>query len=118
VDPASLSLGLQYETPGWFVRTDLRHVAAKDSSEIDPTGGVRAGSTQFTGVPSSTTLDVSGQWRFGRDLRLTASVVNLTNAKYWLWSDVQGLSTANAVTQADAYTQPGRHLNLALVKTF
>lgn len=118
VDPASLSLGLQYETQGWSVRTDLRHVAAKDRSEIDPTGGVRAGSTQFTGVPSATTLDVSGQWRIDRNLRLTVSVVNLTNAKYWLWSDVQGLSTANAVTQADAYTQPGRHLNLALVKTF
>lgn len=118
VDPASLNLGLQYETASWSVRADLRHIAAKDSSDIDPTGGVRAGSTQFTGVPAATTLDVSGQWRLGKDTRLTASIVNLTNAKYWLWSDVQGLSTANAVTQADAYTQPGRHVNLTLVKSF
>lgn len=118
VDPASLSLGVQYETAAWSVRADMRHIAAKDSSDVDPTGGVRAGSTQFTGVPASTTLDVSGQWRLGKDTRLTASVVNLTNAKYWLWSDVQGLSTANAVTQADAYTQPGRHFNLTLVKSF
>ncbi len=32
-----------------------------------------------------------------------------TKVKYWLWSDVQGLTTANANALADAYTQPGRH---------
>jgi hemoglobin/transferrin/lactoferrin receptor protein len=97
---------------------DLRHRAAKDAGDVDPTAGVRAGSTQFTNVPATTTLDITGQWRIRKDLRLTAGVVNATNVKYWLWSDVQGLTTANAVTQADAYTQPGRHINLSLVMDF
>lgn len=118
VDPASLSLGLQFEAPTWSLRTDLRHNTAKNAADVDPTGGVRAGSTQFTGVPAVTTLDLGGQVRLRKDMRLTATLVNLTNAKYWLWSDVQGLSTANAVTQADAYTQPGRHLNVSLIVDF
>jgi len=69
-------------------------------------------------VPSATTLDLTGQWRIRKDVRLTAGIVNLTDRKYWLWSDVQGLTTANAATQADAYTQPGRHVNVSLVADF
>jgi len=118
IDPAMFTVGLNYEAANWSMRMDLRYHAAKDASDVDPTAGVKAGSTQFTGVPAATTLDVTGQWRIRRDLRLTAGVVNLTNAKYWLWSDVQGLTTANATTQADAYTQPGRHVNLSLVLDF
>jgi hemoglobin/transferrin/lactoferrin receptor protein len=118
IDPAMLALGLNYDAATWSLRADLRYHAAKDPSDVDPTSGVKAGSTQFTGVPAAATLDVTGQWRIRKDLRLTAGVVNLTNAKYWLWSDVQGLTTANAVTQADAYTQPGRHVNLSLVMDF
>jgi hemoglobin/transferrin/lactoferrin receptor protein len=41
---------------------------------------------------------------------------NLTNRTYWLWSDVRGLDAATPV--ADAYTQPGRHLNVSLVFDF
>jgi hemoglobin/transferrin/lactoferrin receptor protein len=111
-------LGLNYDASGWSLRADLRYHAAKDAGDVDPTAGVKAGSTQFTGVPAATTLDITGQWRIRKDLRLTAGIVNATNVKYWLWSDVQGLTTANAITQADAYTQPGRHINLSLVMDF
>ncbi len=118
IDPAAFTVGLNYEAAAWSLRADVRYHAAKDASDVDATAGVRAGSTQFTAVPAATTLDVTGQWRIRKDLRFTAGIVNLTNAKYWLWSDVQGLTTANAITQADAYTQPGRHVNLSLVMDF
>lgn len=118
IDPAMATLGVNFEATRWSLRADLRYHAAKDAADVDPTSGVRAGSTQFTNVPAATTLDITGQWRLRKDLRLTAGIVNATNVKYWLWSDVQGLATANAVTQADAYTQPGRHINLSLVMDF
>jgi hemoglobin/transferrin/lactoferrin receptor protein len=118
IDPAMATLGLNYEAAAWSLRADMRYHAAKDVTEVDPTSGVKAGSTQFTSVPAATTLDITGQWRIRKDLRLTAGIVNATNVKYWLWSDVQGLTTANAITQADAYTQPGRHVNLSMVMDF
>ena len=118
IDPGMAMLGFNYDAAAWSVRMDLRYRAAKDAADVDPTAGVKAGSTQFTGVPAATTLDITGQWRMRKDLRLTAGIVNATNVKYWLWSDVQGLTTANAITQADAYTQPGRHINLSLVMDF
>jgi hemoglobin/transferrin/lactoferrin receptor protein len=118
IDPAMLTLGLHYDDAVLSVYMDVRHYAAKDAADVDASAGVRAGSTQFTAVPAANTVDLTGQWRLRKDTRLTVAVVNLTNRKYWLWSDVQGLSTANALTQADAYTQPGRHIKAALVKDF
>ena len=118
IDPASANVGLNYQAAAWTLRLDARHHAAKNTSDVDPSYGVKAGSTQFTSVPAATTLDLSGQWRIGKNLRLNAAVVNLTDAKYWLWADVQGLTSANALTQADAYTQPGRHANVSVVMDF
>jgi len=115
VDPWQLMAGVDYRTAAWDVRLDLRHQAAKEAQDIDSGALVKAPNTQIT-VPSATTLDLSGQWRIRKGLRLTASIVNLTDRKYWLWSDVQGLAAATPA--ADAYTQPGRHLRVSLVAQF
>jgi hemoglobin/transferrin/lactoferrin receptor protein len=108
-------LGIDYQDAAWDVRLDLRHHAAKKAGDIDSASLVKAPNTQIT-VPSATTVDLSGQWRVRKDLRVTASLINLTNRKYWLWSDVQGLAASTRV--ADAYTQPGRHAKLSVVADF
>jgi len=118
IDPSMVTVGLNYETTAWTLRLDMQGRAAKDIDDIDVTSGMKAGATQFTAVPATTTLDISGQWRIRKGVRINASIVNLTDRKYWLWSDVQGLTAANATTQVDAYTQPGRHANLSLVIDF
>ncbi len=118
VDPATLSLGLHYATGDWTMRLDTHFHAAKNTQDIDPVAGVKVGSSQFSSVPAVQTVDLSGQWRIRRDMRLNASVQNLTDRKYWLWSDVQGLTASNAVVQADAYTQPGRHFKVSWILDF
>nr|WP_279343665.1 TonB-dependent hemoglobin/transferrin/lactoferrin family receptor [Variovorax terrae] len=115
IDPARLNLGVKYATPAWDLRLDAIHRSAKSASDIDSASLVTPPATQFT-VPAATTLDLSGQWRIRRDLRLNAGIRNLTNKKYWNWSDVRGLSAASTVT--DAYTQPGRYLSVSLVADF
>ncbi len=115
IDPSRLSLGAGYDTAQWDLRLDLRHHAAKSTSDIDSPLLVKAPNTQVT-VPASTTLDLSGQWRIRKDLRLTASVINLTSRKYWMWPDVQGLAASSTVTEA--YTQAPRHARVSLVADF
>jgi hemoglobin/transferrin/lactoferrin receptor protein len=115
VDPAKLVLGLNYDTAAWTLRLDLRHYAAKNAEDIDSLSLVKAPNTQIT-VPAATTVDVYGQWRIRKTLRLNVGIVNLTNTKYWMWSDVQGLAASTTV--ADAYTQPGRHVTVSLVNDF
>lgn len=117
VDPALATLGLAYATEGWTARLDLHYHAAKNASEVDPTAGLASG-TQYADMPEATTVDLFAQWRLSKKVRLQASIMNLTDRKYWLWSDVQGLTSASAATQLDAFTQPGRHANVSVVVEF
>lgn len=121
INPAKLSVGLKYETPGWDLRFDANRHSAKKFSDISaqtiaaspPT--VPVATPQFA-VPSATTLDLSGQYRISKTLRLNAAIINLTNKKYWNWSDVRGVAANSSFR--DAYTQPGRYLNVSLVADF
>lgn len=115
IEPAQLAAGLQLDTAPWTLRLDLRHHAAKPASDIDQSTAVKPPATQFT-VPAATTLDLALQWRLRKDLRLNLAVRNLTDRKYWLWSDVQGLAAASSTN--DAYTQPGRSGHVSLVVDF
>ena len=111
INPSKLVLGVRATAAQWTASLDAVHHAAKKSADIDPT----ALATQFA-TPAATTLDLRGQWRIRKDLRLNMAVVNLANKKYWNWADVNGLASTSTVL--DAYTQPGRHLNVSLVADF
>ena len=113
IDPAKTIVGVRYETALWDLRLNATHHAAKKTSDI---GQQLATLPLQFAVPASTTFDLSGQWRFSKSTRLNASIVNLTNQKYWNWSDVRGVAS-NAVA-LDAYTQPGRKFNVSLVTEF
>lgn len=117
--PAKLHAGLKMELPMWDVRLDARYQEAKREGDLDspylPKPALPPRIKQFT-IPSALTLDLSGQWRIRNDLRLNAGVANITNKKYWNWSDVQGLAATSVVT--DAYTQAGRHYSMSLVMDF
>ena len=115
IEPAQLALGAQFDTGIWSLRADARHHAAKNASDIDNATAVKAPNTQFT-IPAATTLDLALQWRLRKDMRLNLAVHNLTDRKYWLWPDVQGLAATSAIN--DAYTQPGRSAHVSLVVDF
>jgi len=113
VDPDKGSIGLKYNAGVWSARLDVIHYVGKKASDVDPTE-ITAGQ-QFL-PPSSTTLDLSAQWRIRPGLRLNLAVMNLTDKKYWLWPDVRGLASNSPVI--DAYSQPGRSFNATLVADF
>ena len=126
IDPATMSLGLSYRQATWDVQLTLNHSEGKsledlDSPYIPSNAATNPNYPQFL-IPAATTLDLHTQWRPRKGLRLNLAVINLTDRKYWNWSDVQGVSTvATTVVPAvvvDAYTQPGRHVNLSLVVDF
>lgn len=108
IDPAKIRAGVQYATNAWDLRLDLAHHAAKKQSDTNAALFV---------TPAATTLDLGGQWRIRKDLRLNATVANLTNKKYWNWSDVRN-ATAAQVLVIDAYSQPGRSVQVSLVADF
>jgi hemoglobin/transferrin/lactoferrin receptor protein len=113
VDPDKGSIGLKYSANGWSARMDVVHYAAKKRDDVDATELTTG--QQFL-PPAATTLDLSAQWRIRKDLRLSMAVINVTDKKYWRWSDVRGLASNSPVI--DAYTQPGRTFNATLVADF
>lgn len=113
IDPAKLAVGVRFEAASWNVRLDAARHAAKKRADI---GAVLTTTPLQFEVPASTTFDLAGQWRVTKGTRINASIVNLTNRKYWNWSDVRGVAS-NALA-LDAYTQPGRKFNVSLVTDF
>ncbi|MDT7838105.1 TonB-dependent hemoglobin/transferrin/lactoferrin family receptor [Aquabacterium sp. OR-4] len=57
------------------------------------------------------TADLSAWWQLSRHWELNANLQNIGDVKYMNWADVRGITSTTTV--ADAYSQPGRHLNLS-----
>jgi hemoglobin/transferrin/lactoferrin receptor protein len=115
IDPSHFMLGLNYSKNDWDFKVDVHHFAAKRAQDIDSASLLKNGVAQFS-VPSSNTLNASAQWQLQKQTRLTAAVYNLTQEKYWKWSDVQGVAASSTVL--DAFTQPGRLMRFTLTSTF
>ena len=107
VNPWKLVGTLRYDTGTWGARLQLTHSAAKKSSDIAPARTNTGQSTPLFAPPAFTTLDVGLHWRPTADLTVNAGINNLTDRRYWNWSDVRGLAASSTV--ADAYTAPGRN---------
>lgn len=73
--------------------------------------------TQFR-TPGYGVMDVTGWWKPIDNLTVTAGVYNLTDKKYWLSSDANGLPTVSGRTgksiNLDDLTQPGRNFAVNL----
>lgn len=114
VIPGRLLVGLKYDTSDFGVRFDVTHYEKKKADDVT----VVAPATQFL-TPAATVFDLTGQWRIRRDLRLNAGVYNLTDKKYFRWTDVRGQSAVlPGVATIDAYSQPGRYVRVSLVGDF
>jgi hemoglobin/transferrin/lactoferrin receptor protein len=55
-------------------------------------------------------------WQIKSGMRLSAVLRNLTDQKYWDWTNVRGIGANNAAL--DAFTAPGRSLSVALTTDF
>ncbi len=105
IDPAKLVAGLAW-TGVLDLATPMKagaqlHVThAAKKSRIDSSAG-----TLFA-TPSYTVADLTAHIELTRRVTLFAGAWNLTDRKYWLWSDVRGI--VNPGASIDRYTQPGR----------
>lgn len=105
IDPLNLVAGLGYRDPGGRFGGDviLTHNARKQADSTTA-GNFRP--------DASTILDATAFIRVTDALTLRAGVFNITDEKYWLWSDVRGLSATSQV--ADAYSRPGRNASASV----
>lgn len=108
VERARRVAGLFYDTPRFNAAAHVTYVEAKD--RIDTSAGA------LFATPSFTILDMNASVPLTRTLRLSLAALNVTDRKYWLWSDVKGVLNPGA--SVDRCTQPGRHFNLLVRAQF
>ena len=119
IDPDQFVLGIAYTNPEnrWGIEGVLTASDRKSSSDIDAsslqTGGVTV--LPFE-TPGYTTFDLIGFYNFSENLRLNYGVFNLSDKKYFSWSEefVQNPSTTNF----DRLTEAGRNYSVSIKYNF
>jgi len=106
IQPLNILLGLRYDRENWGARANWLWNAGKSPNRIAATSPA-----QFA-PPAYGTLDLGVFWKPQTNITLNANVNNLFNTQYWRWSDVSGLASNSAIK--DAYTAPGRNIQLSL----
>ncbi|MCV2350480.1 TonB-dependent hemoglobin/transferrin/lactoferrin family receptor [Paucibacter sp. Y2R2-4] len=104
VQPLRANLAARWELGDWDLQAAWLHSAAKQASAT-------SSASNFL-TPSYDVIDVGAAYRIQPGLRIAAYVSNLTDQKYWRWSDVRGIAATSPVL--DAYTAPGRQLQLSM----
>ncbi|MGQ0835548.1 MAG: TonB-dependent hemoglobin/transferrin/lactoferrin family receptor [Gammaproteobacteria bacterium] len=113
IEPFKLVSGLEWR--GGADRFGAHLLATYSDRKSASRAGVSCTPSCF--VPDSFVVaDLLGWWNVTDALTLRAGVFNLTDEKYWWWSDVRGLSSASPTI--DAYSQPGRNVSASLSMRF
>ena len=110
VEPARTALGLRWQAAAWELSADLLHAQAKRREHV------RTATPAAFAPAACTLLDLGARWQPAPAWTLMAQLNNASDATCWRWSDVRGLAENSPVK--DAYTAPGRHLQLALRHDF
>jgi hemoglobin/transferrin/lactoferrin receptor protein len=110
VEPLRTVLGLRYEHGAWDFEAQALHGQGKAADRITP-----AAAAPFA-PPSYAVLDLGASWKPTAGLQVHARLNNALDKTYWRWSDVRGLADSSGVK--DAYTAPGRHVQISLQHHF
>ena len=113
IDPVKLTGGVAYRAPSGRFGGDLSVIHS------DRKAASKAGVTCTGGCflpPSFTVADATAWVAVTDAVTVRAGVFNLTDEKYWWWSDARGL--ADTSTVKDGYSQPGRNYSVSLAVKF
>lgn len=106
IQPLKVLLGLRYDEAAWGGRANWLWTAGKSPVQI-----AQSSLEQFA-PPAYGTLDLGMYWKPTAGITLNANINNVFNTHYWRWSDVSGLANHSPIQ--DAYTAPGRNIQLSL----
>lgn len=120
IDPVKVTGGVNYRAPSGKFGGELSiiHSDRKSAGRAGVTCAGTAGSSAYNCFmpPSFTVADLTAWWAMTDAVTVRAGVFNLTDEKYWWWSDMRGLADTSNVK--DAYSQPGRNYSVSLALKF
>ena len=105
VQPGKAIVGVGYDAPqkawglnlmGTFVRGKQAIATNRQSFSNNPGAELSDSTVTLFRVPGFARLDIAGYWRVSKNVRLNASIFNLTDKRYWSYANTRNLQPANA----------------------
>jgi hemoglobin/transferrin/lactoferrin receptor protein len=128
VEPVKIVAGLFYQPDDGPFRAEFvaTHSAGKDLADTNNScnAAARPATATTPAVPGTSCFTPDGFWVFDATASLRihdaatirVGVFNITDKRYFWWSDVRGLTSTSIVR--DAYSQPGRNAGASLSLAF
>jgi len=109
INPWNAVLGLNYDAPTgtWGTSLKVSYTAKKSASDVTPSTDFFGAENDMFLTDSSTVVDLTAYYVPIKDLTLRAGLFNLTDEKYYNWSDVNSLEEED-----DYYSQAGRNFSV------
>jgi len=105
VSPPQAVLGVTWTSDNGAWDANLSGTFTAKQDRIDETAGARFH------TPSWTTADLTAGWRINQHIDLRAGIYNLTDERYWRWSDVSLFTPDNPMLEL--LTRPGRNYSVS-----
>jgi hemoglobin/transferrin/lactoferrin receptor protein len=125
VQPAKAIVGVGYDAAqkawglnltGTFVRGKQAVATNRQSFSNNPGAELTDSTVPLFRVPGFARFDIAGYWRVNKNVRLHAGIFNLTDKRYWSYSNTRSLQPANARDrqQIEVSSAPGRTYAVSL----
>lgn len=105
VSPPQMVLGVTWYSSDGRWNTNLAGTFTARQNEIDETAGERFH------TPSWITVDLTTGWQVNDRFELSAGIFNLSDERYWRWSDVSLFSPDNPMLEL--LSRPGRNYSIS-----
>jgi len=118
IEPTRLMLAVTRDAGRWGGEARLR-AAQRVRRANDCTTAACTGTdySPWFRPPGYAVLDLSAWYEPIKGARVALAINNLTDRKYWLWSDIRNADARNP-QGVDFYSQPGRHLSASFEYRF
>ncbi|MCW3481187.1 TonB-dependent hemoglobin/transferrin/lactoferrin family receptor [Neisseriaceae bacterium JH1-16] len=111
VNPITASIGARYDSDErWFTEAFATYRLAKKGGDVDLSSDYSGKAAFLPG--SSVVFDLIGGVKLNKYVSINAGIYNLTDRKYWEWSNVRGVLDSSPVK--NLYTAPGRNITVSL----
>jgi hemoglobin/transferrin/lactoferrin receptor protein len=118
IEPTRLMLAVTRDAGRWGMEARLRASQGvrrvNDCTTVACTG---AGYSPWFRPPGYGVLDLAAWLEPVKGARIALAVNNVTDRKYWLWSDIRHADARNP-QGVDFYSQPGRHVSASFEYSF
>ncbi len=118
IEPTRMMLAVTRDADRWGTEARLRAAqAVKRADDCVTAACTGTGYSPWFRPSGYGVLDLSAWYEPTRNARLVVAVNNVTDRKYWLWSDIRHADARNP-QGVDFYSQPGRHVSASFEHRF